>query len=113
VLFFITHKGDSKELIIQILSEEWPLNLKKIHFRINRMGTLVSCQAVHKSLKQLVGVNVIKKIGSDYQINTSWLYSVNRQCDEISARYASKEPIPVNPSAASFRCEKPLMVQAG
>ena len=42
-----------KSLIIEILSEDWPLTAKKIYYKIKKKGKSVSYQAVFKSLQYL------------------------------------------------------------
>lgn len=90
MLLFVNNKGNSKELIVQILSEEWPLNLKKIHSKMKKQGKNVSYQAIHKTLKEMVANYVIKKDGREYQINMEWVCSVKKICSIINNRYASK-----------------------
>ena len=96
-MFFLNgRKPDSKELIVLILSEDWPLNLKKIHSNLKRSGKNISYQAVHKTVKCLLGAGILKKIGLEYRLSTAWLQKMELFCNDINNRYAAKEDYSVD-----------------
>ena len=61
----LNRKGFStKDLIVSILSEEWPLSAKEIFKRTQRgFEADVSYQAVHKVLSELEGNFIVEKVG--------------------------------------------------
>jgi len=62
-----------RNLVIQALGEEWPLNVRKLHTKIERQRPGVSYHAVHKALQQLVSEGIIKREEMGYLIDTSWV----------------------------------------
>jgi len=68
-------KGSStKDLIIQILSEEWPLTTKQIFERLTKKsGKSSTYQAVHKTLKQMLTEQVLELQDKKYVISKKWI----------------------------------------
>ncbi len=85
--------GDEKvkNLIISILSKEWPLSAKKIYNKIKKEGKNVSYQAVFKSLKSLNKQNILSKLDYKYSLNKEWLKDTSNFYEEISNSYHSNE----------------------
>jgi len=105
MLFLAGYGSSSKEIIIQILSEEWPLSSKQIHSKIRRYGKSVSYQAVHKTLKELIKNNVLKRSDSKkYKINLTWVYRLENTCSNIAANYSSKTVLPIESSCFENLC---------
>lgn len=52
----------STEMIMEILSEEWPLKAQQIYQRQKREGKETSYQATHKTLQQLIEKKILKKM---------------------------------------------------
>ena len=66
--------SSSKEKIIQLLSEHWPLSTKEIHLKINKdYSTDVSYQAIHKMLLELNNEKIIEKTGKEWKLKKEWL----------------------------------------
>lgn len=64
----------TKETIVELLSQEWPLNAKKIYHRLVRKHSIsITYQAVHKALTELKEKNIIEKTKEGYKINKSWI----------------------------------------
>lgn len=57
---------------INILSKEWPLNVRKLHSMI-RVKNDVSYHAVHKAVQQLVAEGVLRREKVGYMINLGWV----------------------------------------
>ena len=81
--------GDDKvkNLIIQILSEEWPLTAKKIYYRVKRKGKSVTYQAVFKALTYLVKQRIVDKNNYNYSLNKKWLSETANFYENIKKRY--------------------------
>jgi len=83
------HKS-TKDLIVQILSEEWPLSAKEIHGRVQRIGSEpVSYQAVHKSLADLKGDDVVREAGKKFILNLDWIKQVKGFGERLEKAYVS------------------------
>ncbi len=66
--------GSTKDLVISVLSKEWPLTSKEIHNRvIKAFASPVSYQAVHKVISQLVDQKILVKADYKYLVNPQWL----------------------------------------
>ena len=86
-------------MIIQLLSEEWPLTLKQIHSKLKRRGKTISGQAVHKTLKEMVKNNLLKRTTNlEYKINLHWIYRVEKTCNIILSQYSSKNTLVETPN---------------
>ncbi len=68
-------KGKStQELIIEILSNEWPLTTKQIFNKLKRnYGTNISYQAVHKHLKEMIEEKTLTKNEKEFMLSYSWV----------------------------------------
>jgi len=52
----------TQDLIIEILSNEWPLTTKQIHNRLKRNHAKnISYQAAHKTIKQMLEEKILLK----------------------------------------------------
>ena len=76
-LFFNTSNISSKELIVKILCEEWPLSVRQIHERMKRTHA-VDCtyQATFKQVKELAEKGVILNEDRQYHMNLEWLEKI-------------------------------------
>jgi len=63
-----------KELVVKILSEEWPLSIRQIHERMKRMYAVdCSYQAVFKHVKELGTKGIIESDGRQYSLSLEWM----------------------------------------
>lgn len=76
----------TRDEIINLLSEHWPLSVKQIHSEINRMNGGVSYQAVHKTIQQMEAEGILEKNEEGHQLNPKWVGSLNRQYSELNTR---------------------------
>jgi len=80
--------ASAKDLIISILSNEWPLTAKTLWAKMQREGSVsLSYQAVHKSLLVLEREKIVEKIGKGYQINLDWLNNLRKFSDKTIESY--------------------------
>ena len=64
----------TKEHIIQVIGNRWPLSAKEIHHSLSReYGVQVSYQAVHKSIQELEETETIIKELGKYKLSTEWI----------------------------------------
>ncbi len=80
-----------KDLIVEILSIEWPLTLKKIHNILKkRYKTGVSYQAVHKVLQELVDKEILIKNNREYSLNIGWIKKLKGFSEKLEKSYIEK-----------------------
>lgn len=69
----ISRPKNVKDAVMNIIARENSLTLKKIYFKIKKMGLDVSYQATHKALSELVRDSIIDKKVNGYSINDSYM----------------------------------------
>ena len=78
----------TKELIVRILCDEWPLSVRQIHDRMQRShGIECSYQAAFKQVKGLLGKGIICSHGRCYKMNEKWLERVNSFIEGLLDHY--------------------------
>ncbi len=81
-------KKAAKDIIITILSHEWPLSTKKIYSTaVKKHAAVVSYQAVHKAVKELVSEKVIARHGREYAISIDWIRQLNDFSRKLNSNY--------------------------
>ena len=92
-------KKSTKELLISILSSNWPLSAKELFFQLKKTGISVTYQAVHKSLTELQKKGIVEKEHNKYLINIEWINELIDYCGQLENNYLAgipkrKEDIP-------------------
>jgi hypothetical protein len=81
-----------KDLIIQILSVEWPLSLSQIHRKICKDYSLsVSCQGTYKAIIELLKNEILIKKDREYQIHSRWIKRILEFANKIEDNYSHKD----------------------
>ena len=81
-------KGGTKDLIIELLSREWPLSAKEIHNRLKREhSSECSYQATHKLLNQLAEEKVVVKEGKNYGLDKGWIKNLKNLGSDLEEKY--------------------------
>src|SRR3989338_6138126 len=81
----------TKDAIISILSEEWPLTAKQIYNKLRRQqATGISYQAVHKTLAQILDSKILEKTGKEYALSKDWIKKVKYSANALDSHYSSK-----------------------
>ncbi|MBI4162624.1 MAG: hypothetical protein HY513_02995 [Candidatus Aenigmarchaeota archaeon] len=84
----IYNNKSTKEVIIEILSKEWPLSARKIYYTITKSHNLsISYQATHKALKELLQQNTIIKNQNGYQLHADWINKMNEFGQRVKKDY--------------------------
>jgi len=89
-------KGFSKDIVVGILSHEWPLSTKQLYSMIRREANFdVTYQAVHKILKDLVDACVIYKVEGKYRLHLSWIKEIKNFANVVENNYikGNKSPL--------------------
>jgi len=83
-----------KDIIIHVLSEEWPLSSNEIYTKAKRKYGLNSTyQAVHKMLKQLANQGVLAKEGKKYSISMKWAEKIEKFSKDLKTMLVSHKPL--------------------
>jgi len=94
--------GSVAEAVIAILSSEWPLSLKCMHYRIaKKYAREVSTQAVYKAVKKLRAEGILVKDGSLYLLSPQWLESLHKFSSETKKSYEQFGVITCKPQTPS------------
>lgn len=81
-------KRNVRETIISILSNEFPLNIRKIYNKVKKEHNLnVSYQAVFKIIKEMVDDRILEKIEREYKLNIKWIKEVENELNMIKKNY--------------------------
>lgn len=84
--------GSTKDQIINILSYDWPLNIKKIYFLLKkRYSRNVTYQAVYKAVNQMLEEKILLKTKQGYQLNVEWVKEIHNQTEIIRVNYFSEQ----------------------
>ncbi len=82
----------SKELIIHILGNRWPLTAKEIHHTLLReQGYQSTYQAVHKGLGELEIAGIIQKENKKFKLNREWIGKSRNYFDSLDIAYENNE----------------------
>src|SRR3989338_6355575 len=98
----IIGSSPTKESIIKILSEKWPLTAKKIHNILKKDYSLsLTYQATHKSLTELTKNNILEKSKQGYSLNKEWIKNLEDVSKKIISDLENK-----NKTKEIKTCEK-------
>jgi len=87
-LLGVAEDKNTKDLIIHILSKQWPLTARKLFFILKNEHSLgITYQAVHKALNQLIGSKVIEKKDKEYRLSIDWLESLKKFVERSEVSY--------------------------
>ncbi|MFH0955240.1 MAG: hypothetical protein V1777_03995 [Candidatus Micrarchaeota archaeon] len=83
----------TKDAIISILSNRWPLSLKQIH-QIAKTEYAISAtyQAVHKMIGLLVSEKVVVRGEEGYCLNSDWISRIKSFSEQLGQNYAQESP---------------------
>lgn len=85
-------ENNTKEKIIEILSYDWPLSMKKIYYILKkRYNSGVTYQAVFKSINELTKNSILEKSEKKYKLNLSWVKDIHDQTEIIRVNYFTEK----------------------
>ncbi len=103
--------GRIKDLIIDILSFDWPLTLSQIHRKITKdYRHSTSYQATYKALVELISENVLLKQDKKYQININWVEKLKEFSTHIENNYKNNEKIPLMEGVLKIKTENNVTI---
>ncbi len=83
----------TKDLIVDLLSEQWPLRTKQIHSFLKNKGLTVTYQAIHLSLKELETEFILIQDKKMYYLNPVWITSMAKRFNTLSEHYLRENKI--------------------
>ena len=85
---------NTKDAVINLLTFEWPLNLRNIFFKIKKQYAYSSTyQSVYKAVKELVEKKVLIEKNKQYEINVEWIKNVQSFTDIVETNYYAKQKL--------------------
>ena len=78
----------TRDLVIEILSKDWPLSPKSIYNRVKKQNLKqITYQAVFKVIKKMQEEAILDKNGGKYSIDLSWIAQSKEFFDQIESTY--------------------------
>jgi hypothetical protein len=85
-----------KDILIDILSFEWPLSLSQLHNRVSKnYNCSTSCQATYKAICELLNEEVLVKQDKNYSMNMKWVDRLKDFANHIESNYHSENKVPL------------------
>ena len=79
---------NTKNTIIELLSNTWPLSMKQIHTTLTKkQNRSITYQAVHKAIKELLEQDILFKKEQKYRLNINWIRSIKAFCSNMENSY--------------------------
>jgi len=87
-------KNSSKDIMIRILSANWPLSIKKIKTHLKRdYGISVSYQGIYQSLNELIEKNIVEKKNNEFLLNIDWIRGIQEFGKSVEQSYKGQRKI--------------------
>ncbi len=84
--------GSTKDQIINILSYDWPLSIKRIYSLLKKThGRNITYQAAYKAVNQMFASRILIKTKEGYQLNLDWGKEIHNQTEIIRVNYFSEQ----------------------
>jgi len=95
---YIPHMSNTekstKDLIIDTLSSEWPLTIRRIQASLKKSHSKsISYQAIHQMVTELLSEKIIEKKGKEYLLSMDWLEQVHEFGKRAVNSYSEKKPM--------------------
>lgn len=81
-------KLNTKDMILSLLSQEYPLTAKQISQRIRKQfGSNITFPGVYKAINQLIDDEVLTKEGTNVKIHNTWIKQTKAWIDKLQKKY--------------------------
>jgi predicted transcriptional regulator len=88
--------ASTKQKIISILSERWPLSAKQIYENMKKhYSANISYQAIHKMIKELEEEKLVERKDSNYQLNINWIQQSKKTFEYVEKQYLKNNKISI------------------
>ncbi len=85
---------NTKDIVITLLTYEWPLTLKQIYNSIKKQYSYsLTYQAVYKAVKELCEKKSLIEKNKKYEINIDWIKKLQSFTDIVETNYYAKEKL--------------------
>jgi len=86
----------TKQKIIHLLSEKWPLSAKEIHEKlIKTYSSKISYQATHKTIQEMLSEKVLEKNQNGYSLSIEWIQKSKKNLEQVEKRYFENKQIKI------------------
>lgn len=90
----INKKNSSKDMVINILTKNYPLTIKKIYnYAKKNYNYSLTYQSIFKAVNELLKNKVLIKNNSQYEINISWIKKLQSFTDIVETNYYAEKII--------------------
>ncbi|MCX6803779.1 MAG: hypothetical protein NTY48_04390 [Candidatus Diapherotrites archaeon] len=81
------------EIILELLSQKWPLKAKPIYYKIIKQKQ-VSYQSIHKTLQKMVKQKILTKEKQEYSINIKYITLMRKKWETIEQKQNNNQNKP-------------------
>ena len=100
-----------KDMIIDILSFEWPLTLTSIYNKVSKdYAHSSTCQATYKAICELLKDGVLVKQDKFYSLNMQWIDKIKEFSKQIEKNYNENEKVPLIDGVLKVKTENNVSV---
>lgn len=100
-----------KDMIIDILSFEWPLTLTAIYNKVSKdYAHSSTCQATYKAICELLKDGVLVKQDKFYSLNMQWVDKIKEFSNQIEKNYRENEKVPLIDGVLKVKTENNVSV---
>lgn len=87
-------KNSTKDLIIKILSYEWPLPIKKLKSLLKKEYSLsLSYQSIYQNLNELIEKEIVEKKDNEFLLNMDWIEQIQEFGKAVEQTYKGNRKI--------------------
>ncbi|MFH1895735.1 MAG: hypothetical protein ABIJ74_04150 [archaeon] len=94
LLKFNPEGASTKQKIIDLLSNEYPLTARKIHNKLQKnYSTEISYQGVYKTVKEMEHEKVLEKKKQEYLLSIDWIQKSKKTLETVEKKYLKNNKI--------------------
>jgi hypothetical protein len=87
-------KNSTKDIIIRILSYQWPLSIKKLKAILKKeYGINVSYQSIYQNLNELIEKEIVDKKNNEFLLNMDWIEQIQEFGRAVEQTYKGNRQI--------------------
>ncbi len=83
---FLTSQDDERAKVLDVLSDEWPLNIKSLYSRVRRDDGLATYTRVSQAVRKLEKAGVLVENRRTYAISMDWLSRTKKKAEELTTK---------------------------
>jgi hypothetical protein len=87
-------KNSTKDIIIKIMSYEWPVSIKKLKTTLKKeYGINVSYQSIYQNLNELIEKGIVEKKNNEFLLNLDWIEQIQEFGKAVELTYKGNKKI--------------------